>query len=405
MKKNLSIVLSAVTLTGWMACQEQPGVPSSTAPAKTTQGTAKIVATAAPAWSDMLLQDSGWIGADGIYCVPMDGVETAGSAAGKQTLFWFSDNIVGKVQGDTLHHEWGMAHNSIAFMDGDEPGKGKMNFYLHTDAQGQPLSIFEPNTPQTKPGDYYWLGDGFFNHALDSTIYIFGYRIMNIPDGGIYPFDDVGLTLIALPKGSKPPFKEQRQLDCPFFAKDSRGRGKLVFGSCVLANTRAAGAPKPDGFIYVYGVRGPFKELVVARVADSLFEKFGEWRFWDGKNWQPDMHNCAALANRVSNEMSVSFMEDGRVIAAYQLDGDSPDIVIRAGRTPAGPFEPVRKVWSTPEIYEDIDYYTYNAKAHPHLSRPGELLISYNVNSFDFAADIVQHPHHLRPRFFTVTYR
>jgi len=26
----------------------------------------------------------------------------------------------------------------------------------------------------------------------------------------------------------------------------------------------------------------------------------------------------------------------------------------------------------------------YGAKAHPHLSAPGELLISYHVNTFDF---------------------
>ena len=26
------------------------------------------------------------------------------------------------------------------------------------------------------------------------------------------------------------------------------------------------------------------------------------------------------------------------------------------------------------------NYYTYNAKAHPHLSEEGSLLISYNVN-------------------------
>ena len=97
-------------------------------------------------------------------------------------------------------------------------------------------------------------------------------------------------------------------------------------------------------------------------------------------------------------------MEDGRVIATYQLDTNSPDIMIQVGKTPWGPFQLAKKVWSTPEIYDDVDFYTYNAKAHPHLSKPGELLISYNVNSFDFADDIKKHPHHLRPRFFTVKY-
>jgi hypothetical protein len=43
-------------------------------------------------------------------------------------------------------------------------------------------------------------------------------------------------------------------------------KAKRCFGICVLPNTVGAGAPKPDSFIYVYGVRGMNKELVVARV-------------------------------------------------------------------------------------------------------------------------------------------
>jgi hypothetical protein len=264
--------------------------------------------------------------------------------------------------------------------------------------------MFEAKTPKAAPGEYYWLGDGFFNHELDSTIYIFAYRIKNIP-GGIYPFDDVGLALIAIPKGSRPPFNDQRQMDVPFFYKDSKGQGKVVFGVSVLANTVGAGAPNPDGYIYVYGIRGPKRELIVSRVPDKQFENFDQWRFWNGEQWTKDVHTSAALTSRVSNEMSVSFMEDGRVIAAYQLDTNSPDIMIQAGKGPAGPFQLAKEVWSTPEIYEDIDFYTYNAKAHPHLSKPGELLISYNVNSFDFLDDIKYKPHHLRPRFFTVKYK
>ena len=41
----------------------------------------------------------------------------------------------------------------------------------------------------------------------------------------------------------------------------------------------------------------------------------------------------------------------------------------------------------------------YNAKAHPHLSRPGELLISYNVNTFDFWGDFFRDADIYRPRF------
>jgi hypothetical protein len=363
-----------------------------------------IVSKPASQWEEMLRRNEGWIGADGVYAVALNGVESPGKAHETETLFWFSDNIWGKVNGDTLASNWEMSNNCVAYLKGSEPDASKMEFFRRQNEKGETLSMFEPNTPNTSPGDYYWLGDGYFNHALDSTIYIFAYRIKNIP-GGIYPFDDVGLSLIALPKSSRPPFTAQRQLDVPFFFKNSGNKGKLVFGVAVMANTVGARAPKPDGFIYIYGVRGPEKELVVARVGEKDFEKFSAWRFWNGMDWSADVHSCAALTSRVSNEMSVSFMEDGRVIAAYQLDTNSPDIMIQVGKTPAGPFQPAKKVWSTPQVYEDLDFYTYNAKAHPHLSKPGELLISYNVNSFDFLDDIKYKPHHLRPRFFTVKYK
>lgn len=363
-----------------------------------------LISTGTPQWEEMLRRNNGWIGADGVYAVAMNGVETPGKAANSETMFWFSDNIWGDISGDTLQDNWEMSNNCVAYMQGNEPDPSKIKFHRRQDSEGKTLSMFEPKTPATNPGDYYWLGDGYFNHVLDSTIYIFAYRIKNIP-GGIYPFDDVGLSLIAIPKNSKPPFKDQRQLDVPYFFKDSKGKGKLVFGVCIMANTVGAGVPNPDGYIYIYGVRGPQKELVVARVADKSFEQFDQWRFWNGSEWSTDVHSAAALTNRVSNEMSVSCMEDGRVIAAYQLDTNSPDIMIQVGKSPAGPFQPAKKVWHTPEIYEDLDFYTYNAKAHPHLSNPGELLISYNVNSFDFLDDIKYKPHHLRPRFFTVKYK
>lgn len=385
-----------------IACTSKKNINTQIDPS--TGSDSGIVSRGASQWEEMLRRDTGWIGADGVYAVAINGVETPGKASQTETMFWFSDNIWGNISKDTLADDWEMSNNCVAYMRGDQPDGKNIEFFRRKNEKGQTLSMFEAKTPNTQPGDYYWLGDGYFNHALDSTIYIFAYRIKNIP-GGIYPFDDVGLSLIALPKGSRPPFEDQRQLDVPFFYKDSRGKGKLVFGISVLANTVGSGAPNPDGFIYIYGVRGPQKELVVARVNEHLFEDFNKWTFWNGNEWTSDVHSCAALTNRVSNEMSVSFMEDGRVIAAYQLDTNSPDIMIQAGKTPAGPFQLAKKVWTTPQVYEDLDFYTYNAKAHPHLSKPGELLISYNVNSFDFLDDIKYKPHHLRPRFFTVKYK
>ena len=364
----------------------------------------QMITTPAPQWAEMLRHNKGWIGADGIYSMATNGMEAPGKAAATNTFFWFSDCIIGNIVADTLQADWELLHNSVAYLQGDKPEPDNIHFYYRKDSAGHSISMFEPHTPKSQPGNYYWLGDGVFDHAMDSTIYLFAYLIKTVP-GGIYPFDDIGLSLIAIPKNSKPPYTDQQQYDTPFFLKDSKGKGKVVFGISVLPNTVGAGAPHPDGYIYVYGVRGPKKELLVARVKDTEFTQFDQWRFWDGATWNEDINAAAALTDRISNEMSVSFMDDGRVIATYELDTNSPDVVIQVGASPEGPFQPYKKIWETPEIYDAIDFYTYNAKAHPHLSKPGELLISYNVNSFNFIENITKHPYHLRPRFITLKYK
>jgi len=76
---------------------------------------------------------------------------------------------------------------------------------------------------------------------------------------------------------------------------------------------------------------------------------------------------------------------------------------MRLARHPWGPFGPLIKVWDCPEATEGKGYFTYNAKAHPALSGPGELLISYNVNAGNFFAALEKDPHLYRPRFIKLT--
>ena len=178
----------------------------------------QIITKPAPQWAEMLRHDTGWIGADGIYSMATNGVETPGKADQTNTFFWFSDCIIGNIVADTLQADWQLLHNSVAYMDGDKVDPNHIHFYYKKDSAGNAISMFEPHSPNSKPGDYYWLGDGVFDHAMDSTTYIFAYRIKSVP-GGIYPFDDIGLGLIAIPKNSKPPYTNQYQLDCPFLFK------------------------------------------------------------------------------------------------------------------------------------------------------------------------------------------
>ncbi len=358
--------------------------------------------TAAPEWDRLLIRDSGWFGGDGIFGIPLDGAEYLPATKKTKTLFIFSDSVVADTVGETIERkDFSMVHNCIAYLEGDQPDPSKFQFYIHKDEQGKPASLFVPNTPNTRPGEYYWLGDGFVNVEMDSTLYLFAYPVKDtVIPGSFFEFEQTGVNLIAIPKGSKPPFKEQRQLETPFHFP-LENWSKTTMGSGIFVNTTWAGAPNPDGYIYVLGVGGQHQGLVVARVKPKEFEQFSRWEFADGQGgWTTDLLKTQPVTRYISHEMSLSPMPDGRLILAHQYFGMENEVAVQITKNPAGPYLPVHKVWRCTEWEADFDYFAYNAKGFPHLSKPGELLISYNVNSMDFWNDILREPRLCRPRFF-----
>jgi hypothetical protein len=215
---------------------------------------------------------------------------------------------------------------------------------------------------------------------------------------GAFGFKEVGNTLIKIPAGAQPPYHDLKQMDTPFYLTDKNG-DIGSFGAGIYVNTKKAGAPAPDGYVYVYGVRGIGKNVMVARVLPKDFEQFDKWTFYDGANWVKDMGKVADVTDNVSNELSLTALPDGRYAMIFQVGGMSTNVGMRIGATPYGPFGPVIKVWDCKPDLEEKTFLVYNAKAHPSLSAPGELLISYNINSLEFIADLKKHPNLYRPRF------
>jgi len=120
--------------------------------------------------------------------------------------------------------------------------------------------------------------------------------------------------------------------------------------------------------------------------------------------WNADMQKVAYITDGVSDELSVTPLADGRYVLVFQSGGMSSTVGMRIGASPVGPFGPVIKLYECPEAKENKNYTMYNAKAHPSLSKPGELLISYNVNAFDFWNEIQKNPTLYRPRFIKLKF-
>src|SRR5690606_21540306 len=200
-------------------------------------------------------------------------------------------------------------------------------------------AYFTPQTPATKPDDYYWLGDGFVNNQKGDNLYLFAYRIRNTNDSSQFPFQEVGNSLLVIERGKQFPFEASRQLDIPFFSVES-DTAYISFGVGLLPNTPEAGVAAGDGFLYVYGVQGKAKKLVAARVKPQNIEDFDSWEFYNGSDWSGEIAEVAAIADSVSNELSVVPIANGQFALIYQYGGIYPEIMMQVGPSPVGPFGP-----------------------------------------------------------------
>ena len=116
-----------------------------------------------------------------------------------------------------------------------------------------------------------------------------------------------------------------------------------------------------------------------------------------------DIRETLAVTGRISNELSVTPTLHGQYALIFSLDTLSGKVAMKLADNPWGPFGPAEVLWeiSTPPGLNDL--FTYNAKAHPHLSKPGELLISWNVNTFNFW-DHFTYADIYRPRFIKLVW-
>ena len=146
------------------------------------------------------------------------------------------------------------------------------------------------------------------------------------------------------------------------------------------------------------------KSLIAARTLPRKIEDFDQWTFWNGESWVKNKEEVVPITEHVSNELSVTPTGDGRYLLTFTVMGLSEKIGIQVGSSPVGPFGEVHEVYTCPE-YAEKGLFPYNAKAHYHLSKPGELLVSYNTITLDFWEDIQRDATIYHPRFVKVKYR
>lgn len=167
---------------------------------------------------------------------------------------------------------------------------------------------------------------------------------------------------------------------------------------------------RTQGKTYIYGVddQGALKQAHVARVPGHDISRVDKWEFWTGSGWSRDAADSAPILDHVANEYSVTEFRDGYLMVTHDTsEAFSSQVVAYTACSPTGPFVNKTPLFSTPETglwgsYGDPNIFTYNSHVHPQFSDDSELLISYNVNTFD-NEHVFDDVTIYRPRFWTVT--
>jgi hypothetical protein len=362
-----------------------------------------------PDYTALLSRYDGWSGADGIYTVNLDGQDYKydRDKSEQNTFFIFSDTIISSVDPKTdLRSGVYMINNTSAVLHGGVADPTKMKFRIQA-KDGDSANIFPiPAIPATKSGKeiYYWLGDTFI---IGDHLYVYCLRIDSV--NTIFGFEQIGVDLArydivdgVVNYGTRTIMNDDKKRLCDV----SNSKAEWYLGGAVYQSTEDAGVMKPDGYIYVYGyqdIENQGRVLVVSRVKPEEIENFDAYEYLDSEgNWVGEVPSSfLPLENDIAPECSVTQIQSGenkgKYLFVWSHLTNSATIKVSISDTPYTPFSEQTTIYTHDTCLTTVGSgnNTYNAKAHPALSNPEEIIISYNVNG----ADCFLYGDIYRPRF------
>lgn len=314
----------------------------------------------------------GWTGGDSTYSVPLpDG----------RTLWMFSDSFIGTVNPVSgLRSSW-IVNVRNALVTTGKNGSSFTTLYDNGANVNHPASYFLPSNSK----DWFWVGDGIVL-PQSSGEYVVVMFLLEWTTTSTNPLQFVGNTLVELSPPNMTVLAYQN-LNLP---------PTIEWGSSLLLDGKT---------VYVYGIEDLGAKGKFAHVARTIIGQLSNpstWTFWNGSAWVPGLANSARILGNISNEYSVSKINNTYVMTA--MDTSSPygtwkNIVTYTATSPWGPWVNRTVVYQTPETGQD-SLITYDPRAHPEFTQDNQLLISYNVNSLN-ARELVNASIY-RPRFIIV---
>jgi len=260
--------------------------------------------------------------------------------------------------------------------DDEKIGLGKIMIFGENDqflfGEISSISYDQSNHPN-EASARLWLQDGV---VINDHLYLFPILVKD--EGDLFKVHNVGLIKTPI-LNERLNLDQTTYLNTPLQVKTEDG-GTIFFGAGLMNHVEI------DGYIYIYGYKDlNGRHLVVGRFKPEDIENMNAWTYFNGTSFIHDINQVVGLKNQVSAELSVTYIEEGIFAGKYMLvvmeNTTSGKISYSLSDTPYGPFGDYQLVYQTIENTYLRGGFTYNAKLHPALSKPGEFLISYNVNT------------------------
>lgn len=344
----------------------------------------------------------------------MSGDQSQGAlTAESKTLITFEDSVIGTLnnykgfnsqRGYSSASHSGWVNMTYLLLKGTDPDVRNAQYVLSgADSASNPYgNIFD---------EHYWLSDSMI---VNGRMYVNAVNYMgwDTPEGP----EGTDICEIFLGGDSFPDMNQEPKLLKEIIPGYADG---LFF-----ENTETAGAPNPDGYIYIYSrVNNDYYGVV--RITPENYEAFvnqpdtgnqdtdhdnaaEKFEFWNGEAWIAGAP--AALTARKANvtayapggESNIAYMEQGPWAGKYvNVNTDasiSGQLSIGVGNSLTGKIKNKGNIyWCTEKYsfvldagYDMADLWCYNSKSHPNLSKDGELLVSYHIGTQNAVANTTQ---------------
>ncbi len=274
------------------------------------------------------------------------------------SIFMTGDAFVGDVYANRRSTSDKMINNAFVHISSDAKYLGA--YYGGT--KESPSSLCYPLEAETSAVKFwYWPGHGF---QEGNRIYAFMTKFYQGGEG-MWGFVFAGTDLVIFDEDYKVlSRKELFDRNCP-----------VHWGHSVM---------KDGEYYYVYGTGGNGGMYVYrTQMAGGIL---AAPEFYSDGNWASDSVPtvCSGITVPVSEQFSVFRHGDNYILLTMKRESQSGEIYSFVARSPEGPWENEKMLYRTKEQDCDKNLFTYNAMAHPQfINNRNELLICYNVNSFD----------------------